>query len=294
MGARKKKDRRDANRAAKATGNTNPAPAENQQDDAGVAGVETENVPRVRSVSNDEFDLWMTESAKRAESREKMFREFTETPVGWVMLRANANRPPAHLFGATQLLATMPADPNDQLDYSPISRAWEESDADGHGDPTDFVACELPRLGLGELWNTFCGYEQFYMDVWSLLNAEESRDSMTIEPPRDAASMKAALSAALTAFRAAYAEQEKNDPRYLYAYDTIHIADDPRIAALLERVSEGSEEFCFGESDRRGGAFHFREASGASDHTATAAGYRAAVKVLRSYGIGCAQWSMWD
>lgn len=282
MGTRKKKDRRSQKRQDAQT-----RPLSDLNGD-----VSRSEYPRITSLSPNDFDEWLQRTASAAEARERRFREFTETPLGWVLLNANGNRRPAHLLTPDELFTTMPTDPHDRNDYTGIIHAWS-ADREHH-DPASFVSCECPVMGLGELWNGYAGLEQFYMDVWSLLNAEVSRDEMLTNPPKDVARMRQVLHAAQAAFEAAYEEQASDDSRYLYAYDVIRIAEDSRVERLLEAATENDDSVEFGESDFRGSTLWFTAGSGPDDHTATAAGYRAAVEVLRQNGIGCEQWSSWD
>ena len=304
MGTRKKKDRRKNKRGAQATmagqrrGANEPTGPQRTacelEDDSCADGCDRCASPCVTSVAGEEFDRWMEQSSKQSEKREEQFREMVDTPAGTMMRNANGNRRPALLLPPARMFSELPKLSVCGDEFEPLREAWLSRGVHGPVGPAEFVACDLPRRGLRDLWNTYAYLEQFYMDVWSLLGAEASRDSMTVEPPRDAAAMESALRAALDAFRQASEEQEREDPGYLYAYDNIHIAEDPEVEHLLRSVAAGSEDYRAGESDRRGSYLHFVEASGASDHTATAAGYAAAVKVLRENGIACEQWSSWD
>jgi hypothetical protein len=284
MGTRKKKDRVRAQRQAR----RKRGPSRPDARESGPASCEG---PRITVTSPEEFDAWIERSTKAAENRDKRLHEFIDTPLGWVLLAANDNRRPAHLLTPVELFSEMRTDPHDANDYSAVSRAWLSDD---NLDPAAFVACDCAQLGLGELWNTYAYYEQFYMDVWSLLNAESSRDEMLVRPPQDVATIKQALLSAYEAFQNAHQEQCKLDRRYLYAFDTIRIAEDARVEELLKAATEEDELFNYGESDFRGSTLWFTPSGGPANHTATAAGYRAAVQVLRQNGIGCEQWSYWD
>lgn len=304
MSTRPKKDRRKSKRDAQARMAEQRhglnEPTEPQRDTPAPGGTSCADgcdgcaSPCVTSVTGEEFDRRMEQSSKQVENRDEQFREMVDTPAGTMMLVANGNRRPALLLPPARMFSELPKLSVCGDEFEPLREAWLSRSVRGPGDPAEFVACGLPRRGLRDLWNTYAYLEQFYMDVWSLLGAEASRDSMTVEQPRNAAAMESALRAALDAFRQASGEQEREDSGYLYAYDNIHIAEDPELEHLLWSVTEGSGDYCAGESDRRGSYLHFVEASGASDHTAAAAGYAAAVKALRENGIGCEQWSSWD
>lgn len=283
MGTRKKKDRVRAKRQAQQGQSSSRSDREERLPSC--------EGPQVTSLNPEDFDEWLRRTTAAAESRDKRLHDFIDTPLGWVLLAANENRRPAHLLVPDELFGEMRTDPHDANDYSAISEAWLSGK---DLDPGTFVACDLGRLGLGELWNTYAYYEQFYMDVWSLLNAESSRDEMLVSPPQDAAAMKQVLLSAFEAFQDAYQEQRESDHRYLYAYDTIRIAEDARVDALLKAATDEDELFNYGESDFRGSTLWFSQAGGPANHTTTAAGYRAAVEVLRQNGIGCEQWSCWD
>lgn len=278
MGTRKKKDRRKAKRTMILT--------------SGVHGI------TVTPVGSQE-ELWeqIRALAEKLEAQSKEQLRFLGGEHALQLLEQNGHRRPIHLLPAAEMFSSLPELDSVRHWTRPIRTAWETY-ALHRGDPDaiDFIVEAMPPWSeLGICWNEFCAYEQRYMETWAVLNAREAARTIGSAIPATKEQLKTALQEALGACQTSRHAQEEVDARSVFAYDTILVLRESGVSELLDELAEECDWFGYSWDDAlEQGHLHFKEESGASGHTGTAAGYAAAVAVLREHGVACEQWSRWD
>lgn len=278
MGTRKKKDRRKAKRTAVLSASMN-----------GISFRQVSGTDELREV----FDSL----AQRYEASTRAQLEAVNGDAGPLLLVKNDNRRPFHLLPAAEMFDHLPDHEDVRHLAAPIRRRWADYLSESPcPNALDFITSEMPPWSdLGQRWNRLAAYEQDYMEVWSTLNARDSVAALGAPVPSTTGQLRLALEQALESCRAARDAQNAVDPRSVYAYDSILFLPESRIRELLESLNDECDWFSFTWDEvLEQGHLHFREESGASDHTGSAAGYAAAVETLRSHGVACEQWSYWD